>query len=101
MTTEEINAMMADFLGLEKTQDGKEWHCRFGNVNQYMGVTFLRFHDSWDWLVPVARKVHEELGRISAVGQEDLENLSPVVDDIEDVHRTVAIHIHNNFAKEV
>lgn len=95
MTTEETNAMMADFLGLEKTKDGKEWHCKFGNVSQpYVGVTFLRFHESWDWLIPVARKVFKKLRDIDMVGWEDIENISPV-DEIEDAHRIVAIYVHN------
>lgn len=94
MTTEETNAMMADFMGLKKT-DENEWHCQFGNVNQpYVGRPFLRFHESWDWLIPVARKIHQKLRELDMVGWEDIENISPM-DDIGDAYRTVAIFIYD------
>lgn len=51
-TTEEKNRMIAEFIGFERLESYNTW---FDNKGKE--VHQLDFHYSWDWLMPVVRKL--------------------------------------------
>ena len=56
MSNEEIlegNKLIMQFLEIPQLITG-EYHAVFGNIRQYYtGENYLKFHSSWDWLMPV------------------------------------------------
>jgi len=53
MTIEDGNKLIADFIGLEKKES-------YGGIRYFYNNAYstdLRFHVSWDWLMPVVEKI--------------------------------------------
>lgn len=62
MTTTESNKLIAEFMGLEKTErEGKspvfKHALKKGFVKMEKSVGNLEYHTSWDWLMPVVEKI--------------------------------------------
>lgn len=57
MSIEQQNRMIADFMGAEL--HGDDWHIegRDMTVNNKKFPQSLRYHVSWDWLMPVVVKI--------------------------------------------
>lgn len=60
MTTIEGNKLIAEFMGYTKR------HINWFNADQYkvnrwMSENELKYHSSWDWLIPVVEKISKEL----------------------------------------
>lgn len=56
-TTEEMNRVIAEFMGAEL--DGDNWHItgREWTVSAKRFPGNLHYHTSWDWLMPVVEKI--------------------------------------------
>lgn len=56
MTVEESNKLIAEFIGARYYEDCDIWS---GNdkVRFYCKLEELKFHYSWDWLMPVVEKI--------------------------------------------
>lgn len=53
----ELNKLIAEFMELEKS-DVNEYHVKINGFWQYnTGVWFMKYHSSWDWLMPVIQKI--------------------------------------------
>ena len=59
-TTEENNRLIAEFMGAEI--DGLNYRvvC-YDNVKVCMRPSLLQYHTSWDWLMPVLKKINLKL----------------------------------------
>jgi hypothetical protein len=80
MTTEESNKLIAEFMGWEKVS--KNYRTPF--TQSYLtvmngigettifGPTELRFHKSWDWLMPVVEKIEQLQNELHVVELETL-----------------------------
>lgn len=54
------NKLIAEFMGLEK--DGNFWYKPTGNTEGLMYTnkySKLKYHSSWDWLMPVVEKIEK------------------------------------------
>lgn len=81
-TTIENNKMIAEFMGLEleETLSGKMVYAIEINSNNpkktndiktdFFEVDELKYHLSWDWLMPVAQKCREEINKYKIIPQE-------------------------------
>ena len=69
MKTTEGNKLIAEFMGYKPfdafwdKSDNKKWY----SINQLTGNSRnsedeLRFHSSWDWLMPVVEKIEQDQG---------------------------------------
>jgi len=56
MTTTEGNMIIADFMGVGKTIEGPILYFRPHTENNWVLPKDLKYHLSWDWLIPVAEK---------------------------------------------
>lgn len=83
MTTTEKNKLIAEFIGAVFHDHVNEWYDWNG---LYMGES-LRFHTSWDWIMPVVEKI------------EGLE--TPITNNLllEDKFETYEVHIENKHVK--
>jgi len=84
-TLEEKNRMIAEFMGIvESSIDGQFWteksHEGFG-IGKLVG---LKYHSSWDWLMPVVEKIES----VNEGVPQQLLNVS-LFSYIEDVYNAV------------
>ncbi len=63
---EKTNQIIIDYMEFEKTSEN-EYHIKFRDDNRnlylnepHVGINFMKFHTSWDWLVPVWHKLATE-----------------------------------------
>ena len=58
MNTQENNKLIADFMGLELTTDGISdlYYTKDKRLKQ-----IEKYHTSWDWLMPVLKKINLKL----------------------------------------
>ena len=58
MNTQENNKLIAEFMNLTEVQDG--YLCGYDNTeNDFYLTEHLKFHTSWDWLMPVVEKIQK------------------------------------------
>lgn len=50
------NKLIAEFMGFLKPY-GDVYQCCFNNINITTNGEYIRFHKSWDWLMPVVEKI--------------------------------------------
>ena len=66
MKTEENNKLIAEFMGItgfahpSTKGSGDMTFKTFMNPNSIKPLNELKFHSSWDWLMPVVEKIQEE-----------------------------------------
>lgn len=67
MTLQQQNNAIAAYMGGPKYL--KDKHFKEMPVDEFLLVTpeDLRFHESWDWMIPVWSKIRHEIGSIEAV----------------------------------
>lgn len=57
MTDQNNNNIIAEFMGFQPSSDKTLWYDPHANKGHMM----LKYHTSWDWLMPVVEKI-EDLG---------------------------------------
>lgn len=66
-TTQEKNRMIAEFMGgltkdkMESLTKNEIWIPKYGVCMLYNGSPAMKYHTSWEWLMPVVDKI-EDLG---------------------------------------
>lgn len=112
-TIEEKNRMIAEFMGIEEeqTENGEfVYAVKFQNPEKLNDIqtefyygSELRYHTSWDWLMPVCKKINSILFSEFAeiVWQEWNMINNPVKYSIENVHKQVVqfIEWYNNLVE--
>ncbi len=84
------NKLLASFMGANFKSDIELWLpifgiCRFDTVELGKGKT-LRYHISWDWLMPVVEKIESLLPDDSVVIIESKDCTIPVIQDGFDIY---------------
>ena len=60
METREGNEIIAEFMQLKKGSTNEERWYRWDEENNGQGYfTDLKYHSSWDWIMPVVKKIEE------------------------------------------
>jgi hypothetical protein len=62
MNTRENNKLIAEFMGLEtQRMDTDGYHVLYENpiTGDYEGEGHLDYDESWDWLMPVVKKIEQ------------------------------------------
>ena len=77
-TTMEDNIIIAEFMGL---------NIDMGVQSDYMEHE-LRYHESWDWLIPVVQRLIDEYVSIDEQDEQDLQQ-SVLYDKIDSVYQIV------------
>jgi len=103
MTTIEGNKLIAEFMGMKYHHYPKNnYYARpehtFFEGDKIWGITELKYHSEWDWLMPVVEKIENtELGDISIHSEtfEDDIYLNCNV-EIEIISLVCSIHIYGN-----
>lgn len=57
METIQGNKLIARFMGGKQYPIGKWWH--LPNTSGYVTTGKLKYHTSWDWLMPVVQKIRD------------------------------------------
>ena len=71
------NKLIAEFMGSNFEMIGDEEACTLRSGTRYM-TKHLKYHSSWDWLMPVVEKIYDKEGLdISGLFTEFL-NIAPV-----------------------
>tara|TARA_R110000868_G_scaffold397556_1_gene670279 strand:+ start:80 stop:481 length:402 start_codon:yes stop_codon:yes gene_type:complete len=60
MNTQENNRLIAEFLGMELGDDKTMYYDDAENLHPPTPINELKFHSSWDWLMPVVDKIERE-----------------------------------------
>ena len=66
-TTEQKNRMIAEFMGVNKNNNGTYELPQFGRLNlggefkTEFNDTQMRYHTSWDWLMPVVKECFSKI----------------------------------------
>ena len=60
MTTEN-NKLIAEFMGMELGDDKTMYYDDAENLHPPTPINELKFHSSWDWLMPVLKKINSEI----------------------------------------
>lgn len=88
---EKNNKLIAEFMGLEVINDTNIYveNNMFGRGTGTLNS--IRYHESWDWIIPVLQKIEE----LSSEQEEVFHQLDSIKDallnlDIEEVHLNVA-----------
>ena len=93
----EDNKLIAEFMGLKKYGYKDE---NYLVLNNHLSPEQMPYHTSWDWLMPVAKKIVREIELDIEYEDEYRENLMDVIPfaKIEDVYEAVVEFIknHNN-----
>lgn len=58
--TVEGNKVIAEFMGLPKRQDGIFEQLAFLKDSIWQNENILKYHSSWDWLMPVVEKIEAD-----------------------------------------
>lgn len=60
MTSQEIegNKLIAEFMGIGKTTQEPELYFKPDTESYWITSDELKYHTSWDWLMPVIEKIH-------------------------------------------
>lgn len=86
-TTEENNQLIALFMGFLEAQTGT-FKIELNHHKGFHRAIELKFHTSWDWLMPVVSKCYE-YGELDNTQREQIiASLSGII-DIEDTHNAV------------
>lgn len=64
MTTTEKNKLIAEFMGLE---DGLIHYTEQGE-DIYYSIQEVKYHTSWDWLMPVVEKINSDKNNCISIG---------------------------------
>ena len=54
------NKLIAEFMGMEESNG--EYYKRIYNTGDWIPLNELKFHTSWDWLMPVVEKIDDMFG---------------------------------------
>ena len=66
----ENNKLIAEFMGLQFSKG--EYYRPLYNSGDWVSENELRYHDSWDWLMPVVEKIEDYLSdNVGKVGYFD------------------------------
>ena len=60
MNTQENNKLIAEFWGMELGDDKTMYYDDAENLHPPTPINELKFHSSWDWLMPVVDKIERE-----------------------------------------
>ena len=74
------NKLIAEFMGLKPCDDREQYQ---SSVHTNV-VADLKYHTSWDWLMPVIQKILD----ISFQGDGDAEDFNCIIDCIPDINQT-------------
>tara|TARA_B110000902_G_C14244451_1_gene563721 strand:+ start:30 stop:314 length:285 start_codon:yes stop_codon:yes gene_type:complete len=90
----ESNRLIAEFMGLKKYGYKDE---NYLVLNKHLSPEQIPYHTSWDWLMPVAKKIVREVGLDIEYEDEYREHLIDVIPfaKIEDVYEAVVEFIKN------
>lgn len=59
MKTTENNKLIAEFMGMELGDDKTMYYDDVENLHPPTAVDKLKYHSSWDWLMPVVEKCYQ------------------------------------------
>jgi hypothetical protein len=100
MNTQENNKLIAEFWGMELGDDKTMYYDDAENLHPPTPINELKFHSSWDWLMPVVRRIVSDIELDLDYENEYREHLMDVVPfaRIEDVYEAVVEFIkqYNN-----
>ena len=71
------NKLIAEFMGWQLQDNPKDrWYCSFrepnGILHKNTNIEPMQFHSSWDWLMPVVKKIEDYLSdNVGKVGYFD------------------------------
>lgn len=89
-TTEMMNEVIRQFIGLEPYEDSK-YGTLYSSPADGKTCFSLQYHTSWDWLMPVVEKIHGLAvagDAINAITEEAIFTFS-IFAPLKDVHRAV------------
>jgi hypothetical protein len=100
MNTQENNKLIAEFWGMELGDDKTMYYDDAENLHPPTPINELKFHSSWDWMMPVVRRIVSDIELDLDYENEYREHLMDVVPfaRIEDVYEAVVEFIkqYNN-----
>jgi hypothetical protein len=81
MKTEKSNKLIADFMGLQFSKG--EYYRPLYNSGDWISVNQLKYHTSWDWLMPVIKECLKGEAEVN-----------------EDVSNTIVINIYEGLCSQ-
>ena len=101
MTTQESNKLIAEFMGWEKYEGYNYITAHYQSYQsvsnglcetKVFSMTELKFHTSWDWLMPVTKKINElpkvgEWHKFDVIIEPNQTSIS-VTFDYDGIHKT-------------
>ena len=95
MTTEN-NKLIAEFMGMELGDDKTMYYDDAENLHPPTPINELKFHSSWDWLMPVLKKINSEISPNTRGLWRMI--INPTEYDIENVY-SQAVYFINEYNK--
>ena len=85
------NKLIAEFMGMEESNG--EYYKRIYNSGDWIPLNELKFHTSWDWLMPVVSKITKDEKYLENEYRENLMDIVPY-GQREDVYNAVVEFIN-------
>jgi len=99
----ENNRLIAKFMELEATPkyNPKEYYVKEYNSGEWYLTEEMKYHKSWDWLIPVVQKLIDEYISIDEQDEHDLQQCI-LYDKIDSVYKIVVeiIEKYNSVKRE-
>ena len=101
----EKNEIIAEFMGMELGDDKTMYYDDAENLHPPTPINELKFHSSWDWLMPVIEKIGTHtlsytIEMLSEYYYKDGDNQDGL-EGIEEFHKAVVFWIKNNNLKTI
>ena len=99
------NKLIAEFMGMELGDDKTMYYDDAENLHPPTPINELKFHSSWDWLMPVIEKIgthtlSSTIEMLSEYYYKDGDNQDGL-EGIEEFHKAVVFWIKNNNLKTI
>ena len=85
------NKLIAEFMGMEESNG--EYYKRIYNSGDWIPLNELKFHTSWDWLMPVVSKITKDEKYLENEYRKNLMDIVPY-GQREDVYNAVVEFIN-------
>ena len=101
----EKNEIIAEFMGMELGDDKTMYYDDAENLHPPTPINELKFHSSWDWLMPVIEKIGTHtlsytIEMLSEYYYKDGDNQDGL-EGLEEFHKAVVFWIKNNNFKTI
>jgi len=87
------NKIIAEFMGMELGDDKTMYYDDAENLHPPTPINELKYHTSWDWLMPVVDKCFQYGELHNSYREQIIASLSGVI-DIEDTYKAVVEFIN-------